>query len=83
MRMEEDKSKYAAAKHATIGIAKALEDEHRNFGEKMNEEDRKGTVFRVAKQIVRKNREVVGGGCIIWQNGRRGVGDDGSVEKSL
>jgi len=56
--MEQDKSNYEAAKHATRkGIAKAQEAEQRKFGEKLDEEGSKGTLFRVAKQIVRKNRD--------------------------
>ena len=38
--------------------------ERKKFGEMLEEEDRKGTVFRVSKQIVRKNEDVVGGGCV-------------------
>ena len=81
VKMEQDKSKYEAAKHATRkGIAKAQEAEQRKFGEKLDEEDSKGTLFRVAKQIVRKNREVVGGGCVKDTDGRMVVEDDEMME---
>ena len=62
--IEENKRKYEVAKRAAKrGIVKAQRAEQVKFGEKLDEEDRKGTVFRVAKQIVGKNRDVVGGGC--------------------
>ena len=37
----------------------------------LNSEEKKGTVNRVEKQIVRKNRDVVGTGC--------GKGSDGKI----
>ena len=36
----------------------------------LDEENEKGTVFRVAKQIVRNNRDVVGGGCVRHADGK-------------
>ena len=34
------------------------------FGEMLDEQDKKESVLRVAKQIVRNNKDVVGEGCI-------------------
>jgi len=49
---------------------KARKIERSKFGEKLHEENEKGTVFRVAKQIVRINRDIVGGGSVKVTNGR-------------
>ena len=38
--------------------------EQKKFGEELDEAEKKVTVFRVAKQIARKNKDVVGGGCV-------------------
>ena len=45
-----------AAKRA---IFKAKSDERKKFCEDLEREDEKGNVFRVAKQMVRRNRDVV------------------------
>ena len=56
-----DRGKYYEAKHmAKKAISKAQEVERRKFGEKLDEESEKRTIFRVAKQIV-----------IIWAAGNR------------
>ena len=36
----------------------------------MDDEEEKGHVFRVAKQMLRKNRDVVGGGCVKDKDGK-------------
>ena len=36
----------------------------------MDQEYKKGTLFRVAKQMKRKNRDIVGGGCVKDENGK-------------
>ena len=36
----------------------------------MDREDAKGKVFRVVKQMVRRNKDVVGGGCIKDKQGK-------------
>ena len=80
-KIEQDRIKYGAAKRAAkMGIAKAQDAEQRKFGEKLDEEDSKGTVFRVAKQMVRKNREVVGGGCVKDTNGKMVVEEEEMME---
>ena len=45
-------------------VSKAKEVERQMFGEMLDEQDEKGSVFRVAKQIVRNIRDTVGEGCI-------------------
>ena len=79
---EEDRMKYTAAKRAAkIGISKAQAEEKKKFVEDLEEAENKGTVFRVAKQIVRRNKDVVGGGCVKGADGR--IVDNGSVENAL
>jgi len=78
-QIQEDKRRFDEAKRAAKkGIWKAREVERKKFGEKLEEENEKGTVFRVAKQMVRSNRDVVGGDCIKDTNGRI-VFDDNQV----
>ena len=77
----EDKRRYDEAKCAARrGISKAQEVERRKFGEMLDEENEKGTVFRVAKQIVRNNRDVVGGGCVRRADGKIVVEEDEVLE---
>jgi hypothetical protein len=60
-----DKERYLCAKRdARRAVYKAKDTASKVFGEKLDSADGKGMVFRVAKQIVRKNRDVVGGGCV-------------------
>ena len=47
----------------------------------LDEADEKGTIFRVAKQIVRNNRDVVGGGCIKDTNGKVVVDEQKVLER--
>ena len=63
--MEDSKRRYQEAKRvAKREVFKAQEVERKKFGEQLDRKDGKGTVFRVAKQIVKKNQDVVGGGCV-------------------
>jgi len=45
-------------------LSKAQELKRRKYGVKLDEENEKGTVFSTAKQTIRKNRHVLGGGCV-------------------
>ena len=59
------KENYNRAKRAAkLAIFNAKNAERLKFCEELEDEDRKGNVFRVAKQLVRKNRDVVGAGCV-------------------
>ena len=63
--LESMKENYNRAKRAAkLAIFNAKNAERRKFCEELEDEDRKGNVFRVAKQLVRKNRDVVGAGCV-------------------
>jgi hypothetical protein len=78
---EDDRNKYTAAKRAAkAGISKAQAVEQKKFGEELEDAEKKGTVFRVAKQIARKNKDVVGGGCVKGANGRIVVDEDKIME---
>ena len=79
--MEENRRLYQTAKcEAKRAVYKAQEEERKKFGEMLDEEDGKGTVFRVAKQMVRSNRDVVGGGCVKDVNGKIVVDDKKILE---
>ena len=61
----EDRNRYDEAKRAARReIARAKEVERREFGKTLDEADERKTIFRVAKQNVKNNRDVVGGRCI-------------------
>ena len=60
--MEADSASAAychARKIASKEIYKAQETERKKFGAKLSEEDIKGNLFRIAKQLVRNNKDVV------------------------
>ena len=56
-----------AAKRA---IFKATNAERKKFCEVLDRESRKGNVFRLAKQQVIKNRDVVGASCVKDDDGK-------------
>ena len=63
--LESMKENYNRAKRAAkLAIFNAKNAERLKFCEELEDEDRKGNVFREAKQLVRKNRDVVGAGCV-------------------
>ena len=64
-KTENDRASYCLAKrNACRAVYVAKSDEQRLFGETVDKAFEKGTVFRIAKQIVAKNRDVVGAGCV-------------------
>ena len=46
-------------------------------------EDEKGNVFRVAKQMVKRDRDVVGASCVKGSDGKIVVEEDIKVDGSL
>jgi hypothetical protein len=79
--MEENRKLYQVAKcEAKRAVYKAQEEERKKFGEMLDEEDGKGNIFRVAKQIVRSNKDVVGSGCVKDGNGKIVVDDQKILE---
>src|SRR5664279_5269080 len=84
IRVEELRRTYQIAKcDAKKVVYKAQEEARKEFGEMLENEDKNGTVFRVAKQIARSNRDVVGGGCVKDENGKIVVDDKEVLELSL
>jgi hypothetical protein len=80
-KMEENRKLYQVAKcEAKRAVYKAQEEERKKFGEMLDEEDGKGNIFRVAKQIVRSNKDVVGSGCVKDGNGKIVVDDQKILE---
>ena len=56
-------------------IYKAQETERNKFAAKLSEEDMKGNLFRIAKQLVRNNKDVVGSGSVKDREGNIAVDD--------
>ena len=50
-------------------VAKAKDAEKERTRKQLDEEYKKGTLFKVAKQMKRKNWDIVGGGCVKDENG--------------
>ena len=70
-KCEVDKAAYTLAKKvARTEVAKAQEAGRKDFGDLLDKADGEGQVFKVAKQIVRKNKDVVGVKCIKDKKGR-------------
>ena len=62
---EEDRLLYCVAKRkAKQAVYKAQSDEQKLLGQMLDREDNRNGVFRVVKQMIRKNRDIVGEGCI-------------------
>ena len=79
--LESMKENYNRAKLAAkLAIFNAKNAERLKFCEELEDEDRKGNVFRVAKQLVRKNRDVVGAGCVKDNVGKIAVEEDKLLE---
>jgi hypothetical protein len=75
-RSETDRAAYCSArKIASKEIYKAQETERKKFGAKLSEEDMKGNLFRIAKQLVRNNKDVVGSGSVKDREGNIAVDD--------
>lgn len=80
-KVDENKRKYDEAKRiAKKAVSKAKEAERQKFGEMLDEQNMKGSVFRVAKQMVRHNRDIVGEGCVKNTDGKIVVDEDKQLE---
>ena len=71
---------YQAKREAKRVVCKAQEAERRKLAEELKVADGKGTLFRVAKQMVKKGKDVVGGGCVKNGDGRIVVEEDELME---
>lgn len=72
-KKNEDKSAYTKAKNdARRVIGRAKEKERSRWVDELETQDAKGKekVFKMAKLLVEKNKDVVGGGCIRDENGK-------------
>ena len=65
---------------AKRAIFKAKSDERKKFCEDLEREDEKGNLFRVAKQMVRRNRDIVGASCMKGSDGKIVVDEDKLME---
>ena len=79
--LESMKENYNRAKRAAkLAIFNAKNAERLKLCEELEDVDRKGNVFRVAKQLVRKNSDVVGAGCVRDNLGKIVVEEDKLLE---
>ena len=70
-KAEVDRALYCSAKRsAKRAVYLAQSEQHRVFGEMLESEFENGTLFRAVKQMVGKNRDVVGAGCVKGLDGR-------------
>ena len=71
MDMAARKQDYNKAKgDAKRAVFKAKNEERKRFCEDLERDDEKGNLFRVAKQLVRRNRDVVGANCVKDSGGK-------------
>ena len=83
MGMESRKQEYYRAKGAVkraIFIAK--DAERKKFCEDLEVEDEKGNEFRLEKQLLSKNRDVVSSSCVKDDDGKIVVEEDKLIEIS-
>ena len=81
MGIESRKQEYYRARGAAKrAIFKAKDAERMKFCEDLEGEDRKGNVFRLAKQLVSKNRDVVSTSCVKDDDGKIVVEEDKLME---
>src|SRR3954469_14534375 len=75
--LEVDKGAYKVAKNRSKRVvAKAQNEERQRYCNKLVEEDGKGNVFRVAKQMVRLNKDITESGCVKGVDGRTVVEEE-------
>ena len=75
-KAEEDRALYCIAKRNAIkAVYVAQSDEQKVFGGMLDSEFEQGTMFRVAKQMIGKNRDTVGAGCVKGADGKLVTGE--------
>jgi hypothetical protein len=78
---DEDKEAYCKVNNqAKRVIAKAKAVEREKLGDTLENEDAKGNIFRVAKQMVKKNSDVAGSGCVRDADGSIVVDEEKTME---
>ena len=85
--LEVDKVAYKLAKgRSKRVVAKAQDEERQRYCDVLEEEDGKGNVFRVAKQMVGLNKDIAASGCVKrsrWENCSGGRRDNAKMERIL
>src|SRR6266516_668899 len=80
--LEVDKEAYKKAKcRSRRVVAKAQDEERQRYCDKLVEEDGKGNVFRVAKQMVGLNKNITASGCVKGVDGRTIVEEGGIMQR--
>ena len=68
---EEDKKKYSAAKiRAKQVIGKVQHEQRLMYVEDLEQENKKGNIFKVTRQMVHKSKDIVGGSSMKDKNGK-------------
>src|SRR5437867_2383968 len=62
-------------------VAKAQGEERQRYCDMLEEEDDKGSVFRVAKQMVGLNKDIDASGCVKGVDGRIVVEEEGIMQR--
>jgi len=80
-KMDADRKAYQdIKKKARAAVYNAQEAGRKEFGAKLDEAEGRGQVFKVARQIVQKNKDVVGGGCVKDKEGKLVTEEEGIKE---
>src|SRR2546425_1966363 len=75
--LEVDEVAYRLAKgRSKRVVAKAQDEERQRYCDMLEEEDGKGTVFRIAKQMVELNKDISASGCVKGVDGRTVVEEE-------
>src|SRR5206468_7826374 len=80
--LEVDKVAYRLAKgRSKRVVAKAQDEERQRYCDMLEEEDGKGSVFRVAKQLVGLNKDITASGCVKGVDGRTVVVEERIMQR--
>jgi hypothetical protein len=81
VQAKEDAVAYKLTKNkARNVISTAKREEGKRMGEFLDKENDKGKVFRAVKRMVRRNKDVIGGGCVKDKEGNIVV-KDGKIKE--
>ena len=62
-------------------VARAQDEERQRYCDMLEEEDDKGTVFRIAKQMVELNKDISASGCVKGVDGRTVVEEEWIIQR--
>ena len=77
---EEDKKHNAAKYRAKNVIGKVQHEQRLRFIEDLEQENEKGNIFKVTRQMVHRSKDVVGGGSMKDKNGKVVVNEPDVME---